>query len=425
MKRSYPSCIMIDLDGTLANNIPTLFLAYKRFLATFHIAGTEKEFISLVGPPLPAAVEKLKEKYKIDRPADELVKMYEEIIQEGYRCSYELHTDADTFLEWAKREGIPLILATAAPKRLAMEFINRYDLARYFDQMITAEDSLYTKVDPHYFLNIASDPKSTLMIDDSATVINAAKKAGLRTHLFNNDWKQLLEQFAIRFVEVKLQPDFIVEVINSVHKEPLPEKIQKQIDELWEVETQRQETLFNGQLLSYIESSPHRLVGEFIQYKEYIAQVLRPDLTDQLKIQPVGLTVFVTDGKSVLVGRRSEKVATHHHLYELVPSGGIDASFFEKGRVNLHELVLHELYEEAGLTHNSVETLRATHLVHDPASDYYEVCFILTVKAAEEVKSAGEHTELLWIPFDKISEFVKENPFVPLSEYIIGRILGV
>lgn len=419
-----PSRILIDLDGTLANNIPTLLAAYKLFLSRFKHVGTEKEFYDLVGPPIAKAVEILKERYKIDHPLPDLVRMYEESIQEGYRCSYELHTDADTFLEWAHRNGVPMTLATAAPKRLAMEFIRRYDLERFFEKIVTADDTYLMKTDPQYFHQITEDPTNTLMIDDSPAVIAAARHAGLRTHLFKSDWKALLDQFSIHFAELPLKPNFRIEVAGSQNKKPYSKKTQERIDEIWaEACAKQPDTLFNGQILNYMGANAQQLTGEFVEYKAYMAQMICPELKAELNIRPVGVTVFVTDQKHVLIGKRSDQVATHQHLYELVPSGGVDAAFFHSGLVDGEKLVLHELKEETGLNPAIVETLRATHLVRDPATGFYEICYIMTINATQNVVSKGEHTELLWLPFDKVKEFVKENAFVPLSEYVIKRIV--
>lgn len=424
MSRKHPSCIMVDLDGTLANNIPTLYAAYKNFLGRFHIVGTEREFVDLIGPPLPKAVEQLKERYKINKPLNELIAIYQESLQEGYDCSYELHTEADTFLEWAKQHNIPLILATAAPKRLAMAFIRRYDLERYFVRIVTGDDTHFTKIDPNYFLAIADDPANTLMIDDSTAVIAAANKAGLQTHLFRSDWKFLLDQFAIHFKETKVKPHFHVSVLPTVQKSPYSSEIRARIDEIWAIEQAKHPIdLFNGQILSHRESTPDRLVGEFVEYKDLIAQLIHPELKPVLNIQPVAITVFVTDNKHVLIGKRSEHVATHQNLFELVPSGGVDAVYLKKGVIDMEKLVLHELKEEANLLPDCVETLRATHVVHDPATDCFEICYMLTVQKREEVTTNSEHSELMWLPFKDAKEFIATNPFAPISAYVLSRVL--
>lgn len=424
--RTHPSRILIDLDGTLANNIPTLYSAYKHFLSHFQIVGTEKEFQDLIGPPLPKAVEILRERYKIKASLDELIKQYEESIQEGYRCSYEMHAGAETFLEWAFSQNIPLTLATAAPRRLAMDFIKRYDLMRFFERIVTADDTRLTKVESEYFHQLTDHPESTLMIDDSPYVIAAAKQAGLQTHLMRDNWKQLLDEFSIQFNETKLRPHFKVEVVKKVGKQALDAAVREKIELIWEEESKKHNgTLFNGQILSHIGSTPEHLAGEYVEYKHYLAQALCEELRPVLNIQPVGLTVFVTDGTHVLIGERSSEVATHQHLFELVPSGGVDAAYFHNGTIDMEKLVLHELKEESGIDAKSVETLRATHLVHDPATNCYEVCYILTVKSKGEVISTGEHDELLWLPLSEAKNFIKNNPFVPLSEYMLNRILLV
>lgn len=425
MTHTVPKTVMVDLDGTLANNISPLYGAYNEFLGHYGVVGSRAEFQGLIGPPIKEAVAHLKERYNLKPPLEDLVTQYQGYIEEGYRCSYVLHTGAELFLEWCHAQGIALILATAAPRSLALTFLNRYHLAPYFQQVITGDDSPFTKIDPTYYLAaLDGDTSDALMIDDSPAVVATAEKAGLATYLFEGDWHELMRRFSVHLVEKKLAPSFCVEVVEREYP-PLEAHAQKLIEEIWDEQQLRHpETLFNGNILSRIKSDNQRLIGTFVEYKHYLAQTYNPALKPLLNINPVGITVIVTDGAHVLVGKRSDSVSIHNQLFELVPSGSVDDQFLAQGKIKLEELAMDELREECGLSTDEKQSFRPAYLLQDPSSGLCEICCVLTIEKKVEVKPGLEHTELLWLPLDQAEEFMDENPFVPHSAHILKRLLG-
>lgn len=424
MTHTLPPTVLVDLDGTLANNISPLYGAYSSFLNHYGAVGSLDEFHQLIGPPIKDIVQILKKRYQLTPSVNELLEQYHTYIEEGYRCSYVLHSGAEQFLEWCHAEGITLILATAAPRTLVLEFLNRNHLTSYFSRVITSDDAESTKINESYYIEaLRGRDGGALMIDDSAAVVAAAEKAGLMTYLFDGDWHELMRHFSIGLTETKVTSNFQVEVVMSPSP-PLDQETNQLVEELWQEQQRRTpETLFNGKILSWIHYNHKRLVGRFVEYKHYLAQTLNPELKSILNINPVGVTVVVTDGTHVLIGRRSGAVATHNQLFELVPSGSVDDHFLQQGRVILEKLVYEELEEESKLSLAPGQSLRPTHLLCDASTGCCEVCCILVLEKKGDVKASMEHSELLWLPIKQAKSFISENPFTPQSAYILERLL--
>ncbi len=83
----------------------------------------------------------------------------------------------------ASRQRFPtLALTTSATRQDQEQIFNRFDLHRWFDGVITAEDIQRAKPDPEPYLKTAAtlglDPTLCLVIEDSTHGIRSAKGAG-------------------------------------------------------------------------------------------------------------------------------------------------------------------------------------------------------------------------------------------------------
>ncbi|MEN9222664.1 MAG: HAD family phosphatase, partial [Thermostichus sp. BF3_bins_97] len=83
----------------------------------------------------------------------------------------------------ASRQRFPtLALTTSATRQDQEQIFNRFDLHRWFDGVITAEDIQRAKPDPEPYVKTAGmlgvDPTLCLVIEDSTHGIRSAKGAG-------------------------------------------------------------------------------------------------------------------------------------------------------------------------------------------------------------------------------------------------------
>lgn len=178
--------VLIDMDGTLANSLPALYHAYRRFLEDFGHKGNKEEFMSLIGPSLPEVLDKLISKYKITHLPEDLVLAYQNLLIKSYAEEIPLHNGALECLHFIKRElGLKLGLVTSASATLSNTFLKAHDLQKWFDCTIAHMPGMKGKPHPDLYLKALSlfgvEPDEALVVEDSDGGVQAGVAAGIYT----------------------------------------------------------------------------------------------------------------------------------------------------------------------------------------------------------------------------------------------------
>ncbi|MCJ2543097.1 HAD family hydrolase [Thermostichus vulcanus] len=123
-----------------------------------------------------------------DTPEEERQAAIQRLIEEKARAFADLLEQVPLvpgvleFLAASRPRFATLALTTSATRRDQEHIFNRFDLGRWFDGVITAEDIQRAKPDPEPYLKTAAllglDPSLCLVIEDSTHGIRSAKGAG-------------------------------------------------------------------------------------------------------------------------------------------------------------------------------------------------------------------------------------------------------
>jgi hypothetical protein len=203
-------------------------------------------------------------------------------------------------------------------------------------------------------------------------------------------------------------------VISVAGKVKLPDSIERQVEELWQKEQKRRGlSVFNGRLLSAIESSSQRIVGRVVEYRLLIAQRARPELYEVLQVRPVAVSGLLECPDGIVFGRRAVTVTQDAGLWELVPSGGLDATKFVAGEINYCAQILGELQEEVGIGSESVSSVSPFCLIEDLESHVLDIgiAMMSPLTAAALVRhqrsaGSGEYEELRVVQRADLAEFM-------------------
>lgn len=223
----------------------------------------------------------------------------------------------------------------------------------------------------------------------------------------------------------KLTPQFRIEVTESSRGFTLSDYEKARVEMLWlEEVAARPSTTFNGQILNFISLEGERLLGEFVDYKFYFAQLRDLQLKASLKLAPVSVSGLTISGNKVLFGRRSQEVMQYRGQFEAVPSGGIDPNALSGQHIDLKEQFQRELWEETGISVTEVKSIHPFLLVHDPSTGMYEICAVIEVNypvVYEERKPTAEYQEFIWVPKSEIKSFTAKHSaeFVPFSLFLL------
>jgi HAD superfamily hydrolase (TIGR01509 family) len=180
--------VLLDMDGTLLD---------KHFDDYFWESLVPREFARRRGIPLDAARTEVFARYQreegtlnwtdIDFWSREL-ELDIPALKEGIRHLIEVHPDAQEFLRFLRGLNKKVALVTNAHYKTLNLKMDQTGLLGYFDEVISSFDLGAPKEDAGFWeilkARLGFDPSRTLLVDDNADVLAAARQFGLKYTLF-------------------------------------------------------------------------------------------------------------------------------------------------------------------------------------------------------------------------------------------------
>ncbi len=189
--------VLLDMDGTLLD---------KHFDDYFWETLVPQEYARRQALPLPEARQLVFARYKrqegtlnwtdIDFWSREL-ELDIPALKEGIRHLIEVHPDTKDFLKFLQERSKKVALVTNAhTKTLALK-MDHTGLLGYFDEVISSFDLGTPKEDVHFWeilrARLAFDSRHTLLVDDNAEALAAARSFGLKYPYFKAKSSSRLE----------------------------------------------------------------------------------------------------------------------------------------------------------------------------------------------------------------------------------------
>ena len=172
------------MDGVLVNTEPLKFQAYREVFKNRFNVELEDDPARLGKHEVPI-VEFFLKKFGLNGNVTEVVRQKREAyyrILDG--VSLELFPDVAELLRELQVSGMHLALATSSDRRSADTILKRFDLEKYFDVILTQEDTERKKPDPDIYLKSAArlktDSGKCAVVEDSQVGVEAAKQAGMK-----------------------------------------------------------------------------------------------------------------------------------------------------------------------------------------------------------------------------------------------------
>lgn len=223
----------------------------------------------------------------------------------------------------------------------------------------------------------------------------------------------------------KIDPSFCVKVTEPRGFE-LSDVEKDEIESIWIHELREKgHYLVNGQILNIIQSEGQQWQGEFVDYKFYLAQLRNPYFREVLQIRPMGISGMTWSGDKVLIGQRSEIVATYPHYYETVPSGGVDPGARVGDQIDFTSQFVLELFEETGISSTEIKRVECFAVVYDKVNALYQMCGDIQVNYSiikNPLEPSWEYKSLQWKPKSDLKAFLAKHQeeIVPLSRYMLA-----
>ena len=173
--------LIFDMDGTLADTMPTHFIAWSRSMAAQGIEFTEERFYALGGVPAAVIVEMLAEEQGKTVDAKLIADAKEELFLELLKDVQPV-VPVKAIAEF-HRENIPMGVATGSPKWVAEKILKSLGIRDWFGAVVGADDVQAPKPAPETYLRAAEligvDPKRCHAFEDTELGMQSARTAGM------------------------------------------------------------------------------------------------------------------------------------------------------------------------------------------------------------------------------------------------------
>ncbi len=176
--------LIFDMDGVIVDNHQWHFNSYIEFGKRHNLKITREEFGTYFGTTNQFIMKSI---FGENISEEDIIAFGEEkeaIYREMYLPVIEPVKGLPAFLQYASGLGIPIALATAAPKENVKFTLDATGLAHYFNTITDASMVERGKPDPQVYLVTAEklgvQPSECIVFEDSIPGITAAKNAGMR-----------------------------------------------------------------------------------------------------------------------------------------------------------------------------------------------------------------------------------------------------
>ena len=211
--------VLFDFDGTVMDTTEVIVNSWQH---TFRTLEGEERPLSDIYPTFGEPLEITMEKFFPDTPVDESVNIYRSYHIDNFGDLIKVFPGMEELMSKLQKDGYTLALVTSRLKRTTDQGLEAYDLGKYFEYVLTCDDTNKHKPDPAP-INITLDklnkkPENAIMIGDTMFDILCARNAGVKSVLV--DWAVAVDEEQRKGKDA---PDFII-------KEPMD--IVKVLEEL-------------------------------------------------------------------------------------------------------------------------------------------------------------------------------------------------
>lgn len=173
---------IFDMDGTLTDSMYIWDTAGETYLKN-HGREPEPNLREKLRPlSLIQAAQLFQEHYGITDSVDEILKGFDEVVEQEYRHHVTLKPGAMELLEYLKKRGLEMAVATSSPRPIVLMVLERLGILSYFSHVVTCGDVGHGKDHPAVYHRAAelmgSDTSNTLVFEDALHAVTTASKAG-------------------------------------------------------------------------------------------------------------------------------------------------------------------------------------------------------------------------------------------------------
>jgi len=184
--------VIFDMDGVLLDSEPYHYFIEGEIYKILGIHVPEEIRVNFVGMGNKKMWTFLKDKYELKQNIEELSQLNdrERIAYMSTLPGLVPSPGIPGLLEELKKNNIKIALASSSPKEVINILIEKINLLKYFDVMVSGNEFKNGKPEPDIFIQTAKliheDVAGCIVIEDSTNGIKAAKAANMKCIAYKN-----------------------------------------------------------------------------------------------------------------------------------------------------------------------------------------------------------------------------------------------
>ena len=178
--------LLFDCDGIIADSEAHWNHIDAEHLAAYGVPDYNGQFKSdVIGTSFSHSIGFYREKFDIDAPIDEMLAHRTNVAARFYAEQIPIYPATRETLEACRHLKLRMAVATSSVGRLIRPFLQRHDIEKYFDFIVTGEQVEHGKPHPDIYLRAAegvrTDAADCLVIEDALAGLESGRAAGART----------------------------------------------------------------------------------------------------------------------------------------------------------------------------------------------------------------------------------------------------
>lgn len=182
--------VLFDMDGTMFDTEGLWGVINRRLAESYGLVWDESVRTQMMGKKDRESLAVFKAFFGLEADVEELIARRREMILSDL-SAVRVNDGLMELLDILDAHGIKKAVATSSFRELAMKLLDRFDVARRFDAIVTGDDVKESKPDPAIFLEaarrIGTEPSQCLVLEDAQNGVEAAFNAGMRVYAIPHD----------------------------------------------------------------------------------------------------------------------------------------------------------------------------------------------------------------------------------------------
>ena len=183
--------VIFDMDGVIIDSEPIHFEVDMQTMREFGVNISKDELNKYVGTTNEYMLNDLINKYKIQRSLKEILEYKMELtIRRIKETKINAISGIPELLISLKHNNIKTAIGSSSPKELIITVIEKFQLGKYFDCIVSGDEVKEGKPKPDIYLEVSKrigvNPEECIVIEDSRNGVLAAKNAGMKCFGFRN-----------------------------------------------------------------------------------------------------------------------------------------------------------------------------------------------------------------------------------------------